>query len=124
MGIGVKLQRLRREDFIWVIYFFIALFAIISDSFERKFSLNNKDLKSQKIYKTINITIFIVALFIYVYFVLINYEDVQALKKDVTKKEGLNKHLSLISALLFLVGGALALYVELTGGTPDFELAE
>lgn len=124
MGIGVKLQRLRREDFIWVIYFFIALFAIISDSFERKFSLNNKDLKSQKIYKTINITIFIVVLFIYVYFVLINYEDVQALKKEATKKEGLNKHLSLISALLFLVGGSLALYVELTGGTPDFELAE
>lgn len=123
MNIGVQLQRINREDLIWVIYFFIALFAIISDAFEKKF-LVNKDLKAQKIYKTINITIFIVVLFIYVYFVLINYEDVKALKKEVTKKEGLNKHLSLISSLLFLIGGALALYVELTGGTPDFELAE
>jgi len=35
----------------------------------------------------------------------------------------LNQHLSLISALLFLVGGAIALYVELTGDTPDVELA-
>lgn len=123
MNIGVQLQRINNEDFIWVIYLFIAFFAIISDAFEKKF-LVNKDLKAQKIYKTINITIFIVVLFIYVYFVLINYEDVKALKKEVTKKEGLNKHLSLISSLLFLIGGALALYVELTGGTPDFELAE
>jgi len=122
MGIGVKLQRINTEDFIWVIYFFIALFAIISDTYEKKF-LVNKDLKAQKIYKTINITIFIVALFIYVYFVFINYEDVNTLKKEATKKEVLNQHLSLISALLFLIGGVIALYVELTGDAPDVELA-
>lgn len=122
MGIGIKLQRLNTEDFIWVIYFFIALFAIISDVYERKF-LINQDYKSQKIYKTINITIFIVALFIYVYFVLINYEDIKELKTNVTKKEVLNKHLSLIAALLFLIAGAINLYIELTGNAPDEELA-
>lgn len=122
MGIGIKLQRLNTEDFIWVIYFFIALFAIISDVYERKF-LINQDYKSQKIYKTINITIFIVALFIYVYFVLINYEDIKELKTNVTKKEVLNQHLSLIAALLFLIAGAINLYIELTGNAPDVELA-
>lgn len=122
MGIGIKLQRLNTEDFIWVIYFFIALFAIISDVYERKF-LVNQDYKSQKIYKTINITIFIVALFIYVYFVLINYEDIKELKTNVTKKEVLNQHLSLIAALLFLVAGVINLYVELTGDDIDVELA-
>lgn len=123
MGIGVKLQRLREEDFIWVIYFFIALFAIISDAYERNFVLTN-NLKSQKKFKTINITIFIVALFIYVHFVLVNYENVHALKRDVSKKEGLNKHLGLVSALLFLIGGVIALYVELTSDTLVVELAE
>ena len=122
MGIGIKLQRINTEDFIWVIYFFIALFAIISDTYEKKFLINN-DKKAQKTYKTINITIFIVALFIYVYFVFINYQDVNELKKEASKKEVLNQHLSLISALLFLVGGAIALYVELTGDAPDVELA-
>ncbi len=122
MGIRIKLQRLNTEDFIWVVYFFIALAAIISDVYERNFLItNNKN--SQKKYKTINITIFVVALFIYVYFVFINYEDINALKRDATKKEVLNQHLSLISALLFLVGGVIALYVELTGNTPDVELA-
>lgn len=122
MGIGVKLQRINTEDFIWVVYFFIALFAIISDTYEKKF-LVNKDLKAQRIYKTINITIFVVALFIYVYFVFINYEDVNTLKKEAAKKEVLNQHLSLISALLFLIGGVIALYVELTGEASDVELA-
>ena len=122
MGIGIKLQRINTEDFIWVIYFFIALFAIISDTYEKKFLINN-DKKAQKTYKTINITIFIVALFIYVYFVFINYQDVNELKREASKKEVLNQHLSLISALLFLVGGAIALYVELTGNAPDVELA-
>ncbi len=122
MNIGIKLQRIKTEDFIWVIYFFIALFAIISDTFEKEF-LTHQNLKAQKIYKTINITIFIVALFIYVYFVFINYQDINVLKRETSKKEVLNQHLSLISALLFLVGGAIALYVELTGGALDTELA-
>lgn len=122
MNIGIKLQRIQTEDFIWVIYFFIALFAIISDTYEKKF-LTEKDLKAQKKFKTINITIFIVALFIYVYFVFINYEDISILRKNATKKEVLNQQLSLISALLFLVGGVISLYVELTSDVPDVELA-
>lgn len=116
--IGVKLQRLNTEDLIWVVYLFIAIAAIISDSYERNFLLTNNPT-SQKKYKTINITIFCVALFIYVYFVFINYQDVSTLKKDLSKKEVLNKHLALISALLFLIGGAIALYVELSSNTPE-----
>ncbi len=121
MGIGIKLQRIQTEDFIWVIYFFIALFAIISDAYEKNFLLTN-NYKSQKKYKTINIAIFIVALCIYVYFVLIRYEDINTLKREVTKKEVLNQHLGLISSLLFLVGGAIALYVEITSNTPEEDI--
>lgn len=122
MNIGVQLQRINTEDFIWVIYFFIALAAIISDTYEKQYILN-KNLTSQKKFKTINITIFIVALFIYVYFVFINYQDIKTLKKEASKKEVLNQHLSLVAALLFLVAGVINLYVELTGDAPDVELA-
>lgn len=112
MNIGIKIQRTRREDLIWVIYFFIALAAIISDHYERIFLLT-KNPQSQKKFKTINIAIFIVALFIYLYFVFLNYEDISELKRNATKKEVLNRHIGLISALLFLVGGVLALYAEI-----------
>lgn len=65
MGIGIKLQRLNQEDFIWIIYVFIALFAIISDVYERNYVLTNNK-KSQKKFKTINITIFIAIIYTHI----------------------------------------------------------
>ena len=78
MNTGIRLQRIRNEDFIWIIYFFIAMAAIISDKFERDFALTN-DPNSQKKFKTINITVLTIAFFIYLYFLLINYSDVREL---------------------------------------------
>lgn len=123
MNIGIKLQRIRNEDMIWIVYLFIAIAAIISDKFERDFILTN-DKMAKKKYRIINITVLTIALFIYIYFVFINYEDVATLKKEVTKKEVILTHASLIAALLFLIGGIIALFVEInrTSGLDDVEL--
>jgi len=112
MNIGVKLQRLNNEDMIWVVYLFIAIAAIISDKFERDFILN-KNLIAHKKFRTINIVVLTIALFIYIYFVFTNYDDVTTLKKEATKKEVILSHASLIAALLFLVGGIITLFVEI-----------
>lgn len=117
MNIGVKLSRLNREDFIWIIYLFIALFALLSDKYERDYLLHN-NLVSHKKFKTINITILIVAFFIYLYFVLINYEDIKSLRCNITKKEVITHHASLVAALLFLVGGLISIWVEINRDTP------
>lgn len=123
MNIGIKLQRIRNEDMIWIVYLFIAIAAIISDKFERDFILTN-DKMAKKKYRIINITVLTIVLFIYIYFVFINYEDVATLKKEVTKKEVILTHASLIAALLFLIGGIIALFVEInrTSGLDDVEL--
>lgn len=118
MGIGIKLNRLRTEDMIWIIYLFISIAALISDKYERDFLLT-KNYQSQKKFKLINITIFIVAFFIYFYFVIINYQDINSLKKEATKKEVITSHVALIAALLFLVGGIINIWVELNRDTPD-----
>ncbi len=121
MGIGVKLQRLRYEDWIWIIYFFIVIGALLSNYFERKF-LFSENGADQKRFKVLNITIFCVAFFIYLYFVLINYEDVKSLRRDATKKEVITSHAALIGALLFLVGGAIYLWVEINRDTPEEDI--
>jgi len=118
MNIGIKLNRLRTEDMIWIIYLFISIAALISDKYERDFLLT-KNYQSQKKFKLINITIFIVAFFIYFYFVIINYQDINSLKKEATKKEVITSHVALIAALLFLVGGIINIWVELNRDTPD-----
>ena len=121
MNIGVKLKRVKTEDLIWIIYFFIVIGALLSNEYERKYLLTG-DASGQKKFKLLNITIFCVAFFIYFYFVLINYEDVQSLRKEASQKEVLNAHIGLISAILFLVAGALALVGEINRDGPDEDI--
>ena len=85
MNIGVKLQRVREENFIWVVYFFIIIAALLSNAYEKYF-LETGDYRKEKIFRTLNITIFSVAFFIYLYFVIISYENVQELRETSTKK--------------------------------------
>ena len=118
MNIGIKLQRIKTEDFIWTIYFFIALASLISDSIERDYILTNNP-KNKKIFKTINISVLTVAFFIYLYFLLINYDNVKNLRRNATKKEVLASHLALIGSILFLVGGISTLISEINRDTED-----
>ena len=121
MNIGVKLKRLSNENLIWVVYFFIVIAALLSNAYEEYF-LKTGDLRKQKIFKTLNITVFSIAFFIYLYFVIISYEEVEELKRTSTKKEVINAHVRLIASILFLVAGGLALYTEINQDTPDTDI--
>lgn len=121
MNIGVKLQRINTENFIWLIYFFIIIAALISNEYEKHY-LKTGDLKGQKIFKTLNITVFCVAFFIYLYFVITNYENIEQLKQTSTKKEVISAHLNLIASLLFLVAGGISLYAEINKDDLDTDI--
>ena len=121
MNIGVKLQRISEENFIWVVYFFIIIAALLSNAYEKYF-LETGDFRKQKIFKTLNITIFCVAFFIYLYFVVISYQNVQELRETSTKKEVLSAHMQLIASLLFLVAGGIALLAEINREDPDTDI--
>ena len=112
MDIESKLKRLRREDLIWIIYFFIAAFALLSNSYDRDYLINHKRSAYKK-ERTINITIFIVAFFIYFYFVLLLTNDLSDMPKNFKSPQYRDTFIRLIAALLFLVGGAIYLYQEI-----------
>ena len=121
MNIGVKLQRISEENFIWLVYFFIIIAALLSNAYEKYF-LETGDYRKQKIFKTLNITIFSVAFFIYLYFVIVTYENVQQLRENATQKEVLSAHMQLIASLLFLVAGGIALFAELNRDDPNTDI--
>ena len=50
--------------------------AIVSNYYEEKY-LFTKDYKSKKVYKNINLTVLVIGLLIYLYFVIINYENIR-----------------------------------------------
>ena len=108
MDVFAHLKRLKNEDFIWIIYFFIAAFAIFSNKLERDYVLNNNNVAYKKS-KTINIILFLVAFFIYLYFVLLFTQDLNNMEKNFNNTKYRNTFLQLIAALLFLIGGIIYL---------------
>ncbi len=117
MNIQEKLKRIKTEDFIWYIYFFIAIAALYSNYKEKKYYLtNNKNDYRTK--KSINILIFTIAFFIYLYFLLITNEDVALLRRQGNTQELVNRYAQLIAALLFLIGGIIYLIIEIRDPVP------
>lgn len=114
-----KLKQLKTEDFIWIIYFFIAAFAILSNNYERKYLLNKQNIEAYKKEKTINITVFIVVFFIYLYFVLLISQDLNSIEKNFNNPNYRNTFLKLIASLLFLVGGAIFIFQEINSNELD-----
>lgn len=117
-----KLKLLKEEDFIWLIYFFIIIFAIISNKYERNFVLTQNQNSINNARK-INSTILIVAFLIYLYFVLATIENFDLLKRNGTKKEVRVAFERLIANILFLVAGAIAIYADYDSNTIGTDIA-
>ena len=117
-----KLDKLNIDDFIWLIYFFIVLFSLIANSFQRKY-LFTKDKRYRNNGRVITLTLLIVAFFIYFYFVLDSIDDINILRtnKDPDRKRVAMERL--ITTLVFLVGGALSIYTEIDDKGGDVDLA-
>ncbi len=119
-----ELNKLNINDFIWLIYFFIVLFSLISDSFQRKY-LFTQNKNYRNIGRGITLTLLITAFFIYLYFVIDSIEDINILKNsnnnDARKSRVALERL--ITTLVFLVGGALSIYTEIDDKGGDIDLA-
>ncbi len=118
MSLNAKLKKLKIEDFIWIVYFFIAAAALYSNYDERKFLLFHNQ-KSYQEKKNINVTIFFIALIIYIYFVLNNIEDLNNIEQNFNNPTYCYKLAQLVAALLFLIGGIIYLIVEIKDPIPD-----
>lgn len=111
-NIKEQLNNLKTEDLIWIIYFFLAAAALISNYYERK-SIFIKNNPNNKASKNINITIFVITFFIYLYFVLLNWQNVKRLRHQIHNNDILHSQARLIAALLFLIGGFIYLVTEI-----------
>ena len=117
-----KLNLLKQEDFIWLIYFFIITFAIISNKFERNYVITNNQNNLNKS-KKINTTILVVAFFIYLYFVIVTIDNFDLLKRNSNQKNVRVAFERLIANILFLVAGAIALYADYDSNTIGTDIA-
>ena len=99
--ISENLKELEIEDFIWVISLFSACFALLSNKLEKDY-LYTHNLSKEKEYKTINITLLVIAFFIYLYFMMLNYKRIKRNTHQSFKQMRINNANFLAATLIVL----------------------
>ena len=112
------LKRINIEDYIWIIYLFLVGYNLYSNYLEKKF-LISKDKYLYNKFHSINTTVSFIALIIFIYFLIIAYEDLNKLNINSKEDEKKFKTLKKIDSLLFVIGKAISLYV--VAKSPDLD---
>lgn len=116
--INETLKELNIEDYVWIIYIFLSIFALISNYYEKNYIITkNKD--SKKGFRTINTTIFIIVFFIYLYFVLLNYKEIKKLGPHNSPRKIFWTNAGFIASVLFLIAGIISLLISIFGDDED-----
>ncbi len=116
-----QLKLLKEEDFIWLIYFFIVTFALVANYFERNYLLTQNQTSQKKAQK-ITTTILVVAFFIYLYFTLVSFDNLEYLKRNSNQKEVRVAFERLIANILFLTAGAIAIYADYDSNSTNIDI--
>lgn len=117
-----RLEDIKIENFIWIIYIGIIIISWYANSKEKKYILYD-DEKSRKQYQNLMILIFTILLIIYYYFTKESYDDIKNLKYNDTNKKILLTYLSFIGSFLILLSGIIFLLIAVLDENIDTEIA-
>ena len=81
-----KLDELKTEDYIWLLYIGIIIISWYSNNVERKYFITG-DLKSKEKYQRLMVLIFTILLVVYFYFTKSSYDDILKLKQSDSKSK-------------------------------------
>mgnify|MGYP004456215661 FL=1 len=117
-----RLNDIKIENYIWVIYIGIIVLSWYANSKEKKYILYN-DENSKEEYQILMIVIFLILLFIYYYFAKDSYLDILELNDCDTDKKKILTYASFIGSLLILISGIIFLIIAIVDDNIDTELA-
>ncbi len=117
-----KLNDIKIENYIWVIYIFIIILSWYANSKEKNF-LINQDEKSRKEYQNLLILIFTILVIIYYYFAKSSYDDIKKLKLNDTNKKKVLTYMSFLGSFLVLISGIIFLTIAINDENLDVEIA-
>lgn len=117
-----KLNQLKIEDYIWLIYIGIIFTSWYANTLERKYFIYN-DLKSRDKYRKVMIFIFSILIIVYLYFLKDSFDDIKNLGYYDTEEKKDLTYLSFIASLLIAISGFIFLYIAIKDEDIDVELA-
>ena len=117
-----KLEDIKIENFIWVIYIGIIFLSWYANSKEKKYLLYN-DEQSKREYQNLLILIFSILVIVYYYFTKDSYDDyIDSVDENNDRKK--NLHLaSFVGSFLVLISGVIFLSIAIMDENIDVELA-
>lgn len=117
-----KLNELKVENYIWLIYIGIIFTSWYANNLEREYFIYN-DLGSKDKYRKIMIFIFSILIIIYLYFLKSSFDDIKNLNYYDTEEKKNLTYLSFIASLLIAISGFIFLYIAIKDEDIDVELA-
>lgn len=120
--ISKKLEEIRTEDFIWIIYIAVIFLSWIANAVERKYFVNN-DLEAKDNYRKIMTIIFVSIIVVYIYFLKGSIDDLMELKESDSSEKKFLTFLSFIGSLLVFISGVIFLYIIIRDKNIDVEIA-
>ncbi len=120
MNIESRLKQIKIENFIFIIYLGIIALSFYANKLEKEYLIhNNKEAKEK--YRHILITIFSIALLVYIYYAYDSYKS----SKIKYQSQEINEfnNLSLLASTLVLISGLIFLYIAYSDKNLNVELA-
>lgn len=117
-----RLQDIRIENYIWVMYIIIIFISWYANSKEKKFILYNDEV-SRREYQNLLVLIFSILLIIYYYFTKSSYDDLNELTINDSNKKIILTYASFIASLLIFISGMIFLTIAIMDEEIDVELA-
>lgn len=117
-----KLNDIKIENFIWIIYIGIIILSWYANSKEKNYLLYN-DQRSKKEYQNLLIFIFTILVIVYYYFAKDSHDSLKNIgPEDSDKKKGL-LFASFIGSSLILISGIIFLGIAILDEEIDVEIA-
>ena len=117
-----RLKELDIEEIIWGVYLLIIGISFYSNMIEREYLYTNNEKSKQK-YRKLTITIFSIAILVYLYFICDTYHDLVNLYPNSNYKKVKFTRLNFISSTLILIAGIILLYIAVNDIDLDVEIA-
>ncbi len=117
-----KLNDIKIENFIWIIYIVIIFLSYNANYKEKKYILYN-DFKSKQEYQTLLIIIFSILLVIYLYYATNSYNEIKNLKYYDSMKKKYLTYASFIGSFLVSLSGIIFLIIAIIDDEINVEIA-
>lgn len=117
-----RLNELKTEEFIWIIYIGIIVFSFYSNSLERDYFITG-NIESRNKYRNTLIVIFSILIVVYTFFLKESIDDIRNLKQTDSERRKTFVYLSFVASLFIAISGAIFLFIAISDENIDVELA-